>query len=225
VSGWGPPDDPADRSGARHRQGTGWFSLVLSRLGNSRRPSRREWLVGAGALALLALLGLGYIAINSGGTNDALPPGTTPSAVAPTDTPPTDTPPSDTPPTDPAPSDTPPPSDSPSPGPTAPPEGGEGEGQPSENDNQPAPKLVGPRDFAGFERLLSTFCRDSGDFLRAALLPDREGDKANGEWACVQIVTFEPINLDEPCREEFGAQAKARQVTRDDERTWRCFDR
>jgi hypothetical protein len=88
---------------------------------------------------------------------------------------------------------------------------------------RPAPRRVGPADLDGFQKLLADFCVARGN--RTAVL--REGpdnDPAAGTWACVQVVTFVNINLDEACRREFGDAAQARQTKRGDARTWRCFD-
>lgn len=86
-----------------------------------------------------------------------------------------------------------------------------------------APRLVGPRDEDGFERLLSSYCARRGQ-RTAVLLPDR-GDRAAGEWACVRAVTFTRIDLDEVCRAGFGGDTRARRLRPGDARSWRCFDR
>ncbi len=218
----GQSHDPAEKPvGHRHRRsivdglragGTG----AGSRLGLLRtRPfTRREWLIGGAALALIALLVPGYIAVNSTDENAGLPPGAVsddPAASA------ASPPESVTPPAD---SGTPPPPPSPSPSPT-----GDGGGNNGGDDNgRPEPRQVGPAGFDAFEKFLTAFCQGEGQ--RAAVLLD--GPDANaktGDWACVKVVTFSRINLDAACRDSFGGASQARQTTKGDARTWRCFDR
>jgi hypothetical protein len=88
----------------------------------------------------------------------------------------------------------------------------------------PPPRLVGPKSFAGFETLLNEFCEKKGT-IGAHLLEGSDGSEASGTWICLRMNSFFPIRLDDPCREAFGEQAKARKLDRRDSRTWRCFDR
>lgn len=228
----GQSHQPAEKPvGHRHRRsivdglragGSGagaWFALL-----RTRRFTRREWLIGAAAFALIALLGLGYVAVNSTDEDAGLPPQAEeagsgdPAASASVTSPPG----SVTPPAD---------SGTPSPSPTG--SGGNNGGggdngrPPESGDGRPEPRQVGPVGFDAFETFLTAFCRAEGQ--RAAVLldgPDGPGDKSKtGNWACVKVVTFTKINLDAACRDSFGGASQARQTTRGDARTWRCFDR
>ncbi len=231
----GPRDEPTLAPAApRHRRSAA--GSVGAWLGAVRRPQRRELLVGAGALLLVLLLVLGYLFLVLGYTADddraadgsrAIPSG---SSAA---TPPTSAGSSVPPPAGPSGTASPPagPSGTSSPGPggAAPSGPGDAPAPPSDGDRPtpPAeraePRLVGPRSFAGFETLLSAYCEERGD--RAAVLLDgRNGDPATGDWVCVRVVTFTRINLDEACRDSFGAGAEARRIKQGDSRTWRCFD-
>jgi hypothetical protein len=89
--------------------------------------------------------------------------------------------------------------------------------------DRPAPKRVGPKDLDGFTTLLSDYCRERGD-RTAVLLEGPDENRATGDWACVKVVTFTRINLDEACQDVFGPAAQARKTKRGDSRTWRCFD-
>jgi hypothetical protein len=88
---------------------------------------------------------------------------------------------------------------------------------------RPEPRLVGPRSFTGFEKLLSAYCEERGD-RTAVLLDGPDDNPSTGDWVCVRVVTFTRINLDEACRDSFGAEAEARRIKQGDSRTWRCFD-
>ncbi len=221
----GPRDEATVAPAApRHRRSAagsvgGWLAAL-------RRPRRRELLVGGGALLLVLLLVLGYVFLALGYTADddraADAPRATPGGSPPTvpSTSPT------------SPGSAAPPSagtTSPAPGGAAPSAAGDAPAPPSAGD-RPAPpaervepRLVGPRSFAGFERLLSAYCEERGD--RAAVLLDGRNDNpATGDWVCVRVVTFTRINLDEACRDSFGAGAEARRIKQGDSRTWRCFD-
>jgi hypothetical protein len=202
-----PRDDPAaGPARTRHRRSAAALS-VSTWLAGVRRPSRRGLLVGGGVVALVVLLVLGYVVWNARDSAVDKPPVAGPngqpapsgSAASPSGS----TPPGE---------GSPDPSASASPGRTTKP--------PNE---RPEPRLVGPKDLDGFTKLLSTFCEDRGD-RTAVLLEGPNGNRTTGNWACVRVVTFTEINLDDACRKSFGEQSQARQLKRRDSRTWRCFD-
>ncbi len=233
----GPFGDPAGQPGSRtrHRRSTGLGAKIGALLPAGRRPTRKEWVIAAAALALIAVLGLGWLAVRDSGKKDSaleIPPLATPSATAPpAGGDPSPAPPPASGPPSPAPSPAPSPSAAPpDPQPDPPPgnddgrdEDGEDDGGKEESAPLPEPRLVGPADAAGWENLLTDFCKKRGD-NRAVLLPGDGGD-SDGEWVCLEVTTFEAINLDEPCRRNFGDASQARQTQRGDARTWRCFDR
>jgi hypothetical protein len=218
-----PQDTPADKPApTRHRRSAAIGAGITAWLTAGDRPGRRALVVG-GILVAILLLVVGYVAFNVRGDSDKPPtaaPSGQPSAGAQPD--PSAAPGgSGAPGASAGPGDPEDPSDptSPSPGVTAPPTES-GEAPPAE---RPAPRLVGPKDLDGFTKLLSTFCQERGD-RTAVLLEGPNENRATGDWACVKVVTFTRINLDDACRDSFGDAAQARETKRGDSRTWRCFD-
>jgi hypothetical protein len=231
----------------RHRKAgaaalTSWLAVL-------QRPDRRGLLIVGGVLVVLLLLAVGYVALiasdlgdgdrRPGAAGSAAPSGAVPSGAAPSGAVPSGAVPSGA-----APSASSGASDAGDAGPsaTAAPGDGDDEGNDDgkgnedgkgndegddgrgESDNRPEPRLVGPSSFDGFTKLLSAFCKDRGQ--RTAVLLEGPGyNPKTGNWACTKVTTFTEINLDEACREQFGAESQARQTTRRDSRTWRCFDR
>lgn len=184
----------------RHRRSA---ALSVGSWLSSTGPATRLLLGGAALLLILALI-VGYVLTSSDGDGD-LPPQANPTAQ----------------PAPPA-SEAPVPSGGPSasaPGRTTTPESDRTKppGKPAE------PRLIGPKNLQEFEQLLSAFCKKRG-FRTAVLLDGPEDEPRSGNWVCVQVVEFTPINLDDACRDTLGEEAKARQLKSDDSRTWRCFD-
>jgi hypothetical protein len=177
-------------------------------------------IVGGGVLVPALLIVLGFVLLDTGNRSTERPPQAAPGRPA---VPPAGSPGSEAPP-----SSTAAPTGGASPGP-AKPSPGRTTAPPREPDRtrppqpRPEPRQVGPRNLDDFEKLLSTFCRDRGD-RTALLLYGRYDDPRTGDWVCVRVVTFTPINLDDACRKSFGDGSQARQLRRGDARTWRCFD-
>jgi hypothetical protein len=231
----------------RHRKAgaaalTSWLTVV-------QRPDRRGLLIVGGVLVALLLLAVGYVALiakDFGG--DDRPPSAAgsvaPSGAAPSGAAPSGAAPSGAAPSGAAPSASPGESEPGGAGPGATPapggdddndndgdsdsdsgdDDGRGESGTTPPAREPEPRLVGPSSFDGFTKLLSAFCKDRGQ--RTAVLLEGPGyNPKTGDWACTKVTTFTKINLDEACRDTFGAGSQARQTTRRDSRTWRCFDR
>lgn len=194
---------------------------------------RPTWVkVALTVLATLMLtLGLGYTVLNQvipgGFPSSGALPGDPPAGGPPPGAAPGGAPPDVPAPTgSPAPA-VPPPSASPSPSGVSPSPSRPPSGTPAPPSRRPAPpperRRIGPSSLDGFQRLLADFCADRGQ-RTALLLKGADDRSASGEWVCVRVVTFTPINLDQACRAEFGKGAKARQTTTGDARSWRCFD-
>jgi hypothetical protein len=221
----------------RHRKAGA--AALTSWLAELQRPDRRGLLIVGGVLVVLLLLAIGYVALiasdlgggdrRPGAAGSAAPSGAVPSGAVPSGAAPSASPGA----SDPGAAD---------PSVTAAPGDGEDDGNDDgkgdedgkgndggddgrgESDDRPEPRLVGPSSFDGFTKLLSAFCKDRGQ--RTAVLLEGPGyNPKTGNWACTKVTTFTEINLDEACREKFGAESQARQTTRRDSRTWRCFDR
>jgi hypothetical protein len=212
-----------------HRRRRAAALTVQTWLAAARHPTRRGALVAGGVIAVIFVVVLVLIGLLAWNRSDN-PPTAQPSAsVAPS--------PSDAATPSPGPPESAKPTDKPTGKPTgkpAKPPGGRDttptptpgdQGTPSDAGRapRPDPRLVGPKDLDGFITLLSDFCQARGDRTAVLLDGPDENPKA-GDWVCVKVVTFTPINLDEVCRKSFGDASQARRSDRYDSRTWRCFD-